>query len=112
MHFISEGLSYALETHTKATWSYDLEMLLESPASRQIESTFPFTTGVKSPKRVFIYFQQANTCTVNDQEHFRNQTCKINPNNARCFFQSTRLEVGNHIYYPKLEYSSADTAML
>ena len=47
MIFNSEGLSYAMENHTKTMWIYHREMVLESVSSRQWESTIVITAGVK-----------------------------------------------------------------
>ena len=56
MIFNSEGLSYATKYHTKTMWTYHRELVLESILSRQRESSFTITAGVKKPNTsLFIY---------------------------------------------------------
>ena len=55
MIFNSDGLSY--ENHTKTMWTYHRVMVLESISSRQRESAFTITAGVKKKPNtsLFIY---------------------------------------------------------
>ena len=106
MIFNSEGLSYATKNHTKTMWTYHREMVLESVLSIQLESTFTITAGVKNPNTsLFIYRRQIRPSIKKKNPHIFD-TFKINAADGNCYLQSARMEVGNGIYYPELEYSS------
>ena len=83
-------------------------MVQISQDSEQREATFNITSGVKQPKHIFVYLQR--TVRSSNQEHNPHilDTFKVNADNNDCYLSAARLEVGNGIYYPELEYSESD----
>ena len=79
-----------------------------SQDSEQREATFNITSGVKQPKHIFVYFQRTERSS--NQEHNQHilVTFKVNADNNDCYLSAARLEVGNGVYYPELEYSESD----
>ena len=109
MLFNEDGLSYVMENYMKPLqWSYLREMVQESISSKQVESVFNITAGVKSPKHAFIYLQRTARSISQEQNPHMLDTFKVNANNHNCSLQSARLEIGNGVYYPEIEYSSND----
>ena len=73
--------------------------------SEQREATFNITSGVKQPKLIFVYLQR--TVRSSNQEHNPHNcdTFKVNADNNDCYLSAARLEVGNGVYYPELDYT-------
>ena len=63
---------------------------------------------MKQPKHIFVYLQR--TVRSSNQEHNPHilDTFKVNADNNECYLSAARLEVGNGVYYPELEYSESD----
>ena len=101
MVFNSDGINFVQNNHTKTEWVYLREMVQVSQDSEQREATFNITSGVKQPKRIFVYLQR--TVRSSNQDTF-----KVNADNNDCHLSAARLEVGNGVYYPELEYSEND----
>ena len=76
--------------------------------SEQREAIFNINLGVKQPKHIFVYLQR--TVRSSNQEHSPNilDTFQVNADNNDCSLSAARLEVGNGVYYPELEYSESD----
>ena len=108
MVFNSDGLNFVQNNHSKTEWVYLREMVQVSQDSEQREATFNITSGVKQPKHIFVYLQR--TVRSSNQEHNPHilDTFKVNPDNNDCYLSAARLEVGNGVYYPELEYSESD----
>ena len=94
--------------HTKTEWVYLREMVQVSQDSEQRAATFNMTSGVKQPKHIFVYLQR--TVRSSNQEHNSHilDTFKVNADNNDCYLSAAKLEVGNGVYYPELEYSESD----
>ena len=108
MVFNSDGLNFVQNNHTKTEWVYLREMVQVSQDSEQREATFNITSGIKQPKYIFVYLQR--TVRSSNQEHNSHilDTFKVNADNNDCYLSAARLEVGNGVYYPELEYSESD----
>ena len=100
MVFNSDGPNFVQNNHTKIEWVYLREMVQVSQASKQRETTFNITSGVKQPKHVFVYLQR--TVRSSNQEHNPHilDAFKVNADNNDCYLSAARLEVGNGVYYP------------
>ena len=74
----------------------------------QEKATFNITSGVKQPKHIFVYLQR--TVRSSNQEHNPHilDTFKVNADNNNFYLSAARLEVGNGVYYPELEYTESD----
>ena len=83
-------------------------MVQVSQDSKQREATFNITSGVKQPKHIFVYLQW--TVRSSNQEHNPHilDTFKVNADNYECYLSAARLEVGNGVCYPELQYSESD----
>ena len=107
MVFNSDGLNFVQNNHTKTKWVYLRETVQVSQDSEQREATFNITSGVKQPKHMFVYLQR--TVRSSNQEHNPHilDIFKVNADNND-YLSAARLEVGNGVYYPELEYSESD----
>ena len=108
MVFNSDGRNYVQNNHTKTEWVYLREMVQVSQGSEQRETTFNITSGAKQPKHIFVYFQRTVRSSNQEQDHRILDTFKVNVDNNECYLSAARLEVGNGVYYPELEYSESD----
>ena len=104
----SDSFNIVQNNHTKTEWAYLREMVQVSQDSDQRETTFNITSGVEHPKHVFVYLQR--TVRSSNQEHNPHilDKFKVNADNNDCYLSTARLEVGNGVNYPKLEYSESD----
>ena len=111
MVFNSDGLTFVQNNHSKTEWVYLREMVQLSQDSEQREATFNITSGVKQPKLIYIYnLYLQRTVRSSNQEHNPHilDTFKVNADNNDCYLSAARLEVGNGVCYPELEYSESD----
>ena len=106
--FNSDGLNFIQNNYINTEWVYLREMVQVFQGSDQREATFNVISGVKQPKHIFVYLQR----TVRSSNQERNphilDTFKVNADNNDCYLHAARLEVGNGVYYPELEYSESD----
>ena len=109
MVFNSDGLNFVQNNHSKPEWVYLRETVQVSQDSEQREATFNITSGVKQPKHIFVYLQR--TVRSSNQEHNPHilDTFKVNADNNDW---AARLEVGNGVYYPEVEYSALWISLL
>ena len=107
MVFNSDCLNFVQNNRTKTEWVYLREIVQVSHDSEQREATFNITSGVKQPKHIFVYLQR--TIRASNLEHNPHilDTSKLNADNSECYLSAARLEVGNGVYYPELEYSES-----
>ena len=108
MLFNSDGLNFVQNNHTKTEWVYLREMVQVSQDSEQRETTFSITSGVKQPKRIFVYLQRIVRSSIQEHNPHILDTFKLNADNNDSYLSAARLEVGNDVYYPELEYSESD----
>ena len=73
--------------------------------TRYVVSIFRISPSILNPKYVFVYFQRSNKMDSHDNNPYMFDTFKLNANDDNCYLQSSRLAVGNEIYYPEIEYS-------
>ena len=71
-----------------------------------------YSRGKKKPKHIFVYLQRTNKTLNQEQNPHIFDTFKIHAGNDNCYLQSARMEVGNGIYYPELEYSYDNMARI
>ena len=71
-----------------------------------------YYSRVKNPKHIFVYLQKTNKTLNPEQNPHIFDIFKINAGNDNCYLQSPRMEVGNGIYYPELEYSYDNMARI
>ena len=100
-NFVSEFLK-------PTTWTYMRDIYNQSANTRAIQNMFQISPAIDNVKHVFIYLQR--TDGPNDVEAERSpylfDTFKLNAANANSSLSSCRLEYGNNVFYPELEYDS------
>ena len=108
MLFNSDDLNFVQNNHTKTVGAYLREKVQISQDSDHREATFNITSRVKHPKDICVYLQR--TVRSSNQEHNPHifYTFKVNADNNDCYISAARLEVGNGVYYPEVEYSESD----
>ena len=108
MVFNSDGINFVQNNRTKTEWVYLREMVQVSQDSEQREATFNITTGVKQPKHIFVYLQRTVRLSNQDHNPHSLDIFKVNADNNECYLSVARLEIGNGVFYPELEYSESD----
>ena len=97
--FVSEFLK-------PTTWTYMRDLYNQSANTRAIQNMFQISPAIDNVKHVFIYLQR--TDGPNDDESERTpyilDTFKLNAADANSSLSSSRLEYGNNVFYPELEY--------
>ena len=98
-NFVSEFLK-------PKTWAYMRDLYNQSASTQAVQNTFQISPAIDNVRHVFIYLQR--TKGPNDDEAERTpyifDTFKLNAADANSSLSSCRLEYGNNIFYPELEY--------
>ena len=98
-NFVSEFLK-------PTTWTYMRDLYNQSANTRAVQNMFQISPAIDNVKHVLIYLQR--TDGANDEESERSpyilDTFKLNAADANSSLSSCRLEYGNNVFYPELEY--------
>ena len=98
-NFVSEFLK-------PTTWTYMRDLYNQSANTRAVQNMFQISPAIDNVKHVFVYLQR--TDGPNDEESERSpyilDTFKLNAADANSSLSSCRLEYGNNVFYPELEY--------
>ena len=98
--------SFVSEFLKPTTWTYMRDLYNQSANTRAVQNMFQISPAIDNVKHVFIYLQR--TDGPNDDESERTpyifDTFKLNADNANSSLSSCRLEYGNNVFYPELEY--------
>ena len=89
----------------ESTWTYLREMYNFSTTPRQTSVFFQISSSIDNVQHVFVYLQRAKTDDAGENSYLFD-TYKINAGDAASYFSSCRLEYGNGIFYPEVEYDS------
>ena len=90
------------------TWTYLRDLYNQSANTRVVQNMFQISPAIDAVKHVFIYLQ----CTdgPNNEEDERTpyifDTFKLNAGDANSSLSSCRLEYGNNVFYPELEFDA------
>ena len=99
--FVSSFLS-------KKTWTYNREMY-NSSGVRQTSGFFQISPSIDNVKHVFVYLQRERTDSETENPYLFD-TYKLqvaaNDGNVDRYLTTCRLEYGNGIFYPEIEYES------
>jgi len=99
----SEGQKQVNENFLKPTqWTYLKETLHFSSSRRDASGSWLITPGVKTPKHVFVFFQQTQKQNALTQNPYLFDTFDIDGDNA-AKLSTCRLQYGTS-YYPELDY--------
>ena len=90
------------------TWTYLRDLYNQSANTQAVQNMFQISPAIDALKHVFIYLQR--TDGPNDEESERTpyifDTFKLNENNSNSSLSSCRLEYGNNVFYPELEFDA------
>ena len=97
--FVSEFLK-------PTTWTYMRDLYNQSANTRAIQNMFQISPAIDNVKHVFIYLQRtdAPNNAENERTPYILDTFKLNTADANSSLSSCRLEYGNNVFYPELEY--------
>ena len=98
--------SFVSEFLKPTTWTYMRDLYNQSANTQAVQNMFQISPAIDNVKHVFIYLQR--TDGPHDDESERTpyilDTFKLNAANANSSLSSCRLEYGNNIFNPELEY--------
>ena len=90
------------------TWTYLRDLYNQSANTQAVQNMFQISPAIDAVKHVFIYLQR--TDGPNDEESERTpyifDTFKLNAGDANSSLSSCRLEYGNNVFYPELEFDA------
>ena len=103
LHFTGKGQTLANENFLKPTqWKYLNETLHSSDARRDANGMWLITSGVKDPKHVFVFLQQARKQNAYTQNPYIFDTFDIDGDDS-ARLDTCRLQYGTN-FYPDLDY--------
>ena len=88
----------------ESTWAYLREMY-EVSAPTQSSGFFQISSSIDNVEHIFVYLQRAKSNNATSNPYLFD-TYRINAGNANSYLSSCRLEYGNGIFYPEVEYDS------
>ena len=85
-------------------WSY-LKEMYQMSAPTLVSGFYQINSSIDNVEHVFVYLQRAkmNTSTENP---YLFDTFKTNANNTNCTLSNCKLEYGNNVFYPEVEYDT------
>ena len=98
--------SFVSEFLKPTTWTYMRDLHNQSANTRAIQNMFQISPAIDNVKHVFIYLQRTDGPNNNESERtpYILDTFKLNAADANSSLSSSRLEYGNNVFYPELEY--------
>ena len=98
--------SFVSEFLKPTTWTYMRDLYNQSANTQAVQNMYQISPAIDNVKHVFIYLQR--TDGPNNHENERTpyifDTFKLNDADANSSLSSCRLEYGNNVFYPELEY--------
>ena len=98
--------SFVSEFLKPTTWTYLRDLYNQSASTQAVQNMFQISPAIDNVKHVFIYLQR--TDGPHNQESERSpyiyDTFRLNAADANSSLASCRLEYGNNVFYPELEY--------
>ena len=91
-------------------WSYLVEMYNKS-APTKVSGYFQITPSVDNVKHVFVYLKRIINDNEEDSPYLMN-TFKLNAADNNSSLSTCKLEYGNGIFYPYLEYDAEEKALI
>ena len=100
--------TYVAEYLQPKTWTYLRDLYNQSANTKALQNIFQISPAINGVKHVFIYLQRTNP--PNNEEDERTpyifDTFKLNTADANSSLSSCRLEYGNNVFYPELEFDA------
>ena len=88
----------------ESTWTYLREMY-EVSAPTNSSGFFQISSSIDNVEHIFVYLQRSKSNNALTNPYLFD-TYKINDGDANSYLSSCRLEYGNGIFYPEVEYDS------
>ena len=90
------------------TWTYLCDLYNQSANTQAIQNMFQISPAIDGVKHVFIYLQRTNPPNNDEDERtpYIFDTFKLNVGDNNSTLASCRLEYGNNVFYPELEFDS------
>ena len=87
-------------------WTYMRDLYNQSANTQALQNMFQISPAIDNVKHVFIYLQRSNAPNNEESERtpYTYDTLKLNAANNNSTLASCRLEYGNNVFYPELEY--------
>ena len=98
--------SFVSEFLKPTTWTYMRDLYNQSANTQAVQNMFQISPAIDNVKHVFIYLQRTDGPHNEESERtpYIFDTFKLNAANANSSLSSCRLEYGNNVFYPELEY--------
>ena len=98
--------SFVSEFLKPTTWTYMRDLYNQSANTQAVQNIFQISPAIDNVKNVFIYLQRTDGPNNNESERtpYILDTFRLNAANANSSLSSCRLEYGNNVFYPELEY--------
>ena len=90
------------------TWTYLRDLYNQSANTKALQNMFQISPAIDGVKHVFIYLQRTNAPANDESERtpYIFDTFKLNTADANSSISSCRLEYGNNVFYPELEFDA------
>ena len=98
------------EYQKPSKWKYYKEMYQTSATTRN-SGYFRISASIDRVQHVFVYFQRLKTNTMTANPYIFD-TFKLNAADANSHRSTCRLEYGNGVYYPELEFDTESKARI
>ena len=98
--------SFVSEFLKPTSWTYMRDLYNQSANTRALQNMFQISPAINNVKHVFIYLQRTDGPHNLESERtpYIFDTFKLNAADANSSLSSCRLEYGNNVFYPELEY--------
>ena len=100
--------TYVAEYLEPKTWTYLRDLYNQSANTKALQNMFQISPAIDGVKHVFIYLQCTNAPANDESERtpYTFDTFKLNTADANSSLSSCRLEYGNNVFYPELEFDA------
>ena len=100
--------TYVAEYLKSKTWTYLRDLYNQSANTKALQNMFQISPATDGVKHVFIYLQRTNAPANDESERtpYIFDTFKLNTADANSSLSSCRLEYGNNVFYPELEFDA------
>ena len=87
-------------------WTYMRDLYNQSASTQAVQNMFQISPAIDNVKHVFIYLQRTDGHhnTELERSPYIFDTFRLNEADGNSSLSSCRLEYGNNVYYPELEY--------
>ena len=100
--------TYVAEYLQPKTWTYLRDLYNQSANTKALQNMFQISPAIDGVKHVFIYLQRTNPPHNEEDERtpYTFNTFNLNTADDNSSLSSCRLEYGNNVFYPELEFDA------